>query len=279
MRKSDFLAQLRDAVCTTTEQALAGTSWSAAGCPWIDQWFGYYSDRSSQQIERAMHRYAPETANATLASGYIPIICQRVRSAIDVWSTTGEVTGLPEGVESPGDELMGTAGGLLSGIASISSSIASGVSSLFFKGRQGGARAATNPPAVQSQLGGGRSLDGSVRAQMESAFGVDFSHVRIHTDTSAAVLSEHLNARAFTIGRDVAFGPGEYQPGTLVGDSLIAHELAHVVQQEGANFSELMKKGDVDYGSLEKDADSAAIGAIASTWNGTKGTLKDISQN
>src|SRR5207302_1507091 len=128
-------------------------------------------------------------------------------------------------------------------------------------------------------LGGGRSLDGSVRAQMESAFGVDFSHVRIHTDASAAGLSEHLNARAFTIGQDVAFGPGEYQPGTLVGDSLIAHELAHVVQQEGANFSELMKKGDVDYGSLEKDADSAAIGAIASTWNGTKGTLKDISQN
>ncbi len=78
MKKSDFLAQLRDAVCTTTEEALKGTIWSAAGCPWIDHWFSYYSNRSSQQIERALRRYAPETAKATSASDYIPIICQRL---------------------------------------------------------------------------------------------------------------------------------------------------------------------------------------------------------
>src|SRR5205085_12449586 len=72
MKKSDFLAQLRDAVCTTTEQALAGTIWSAAGCPWVEHWFGYYSNRDSQQIERAIRRYAPETANVPRAIDSIP---------------------------------------------------------------------------------------------------------------------------------------------------------------------------------------------------------------
>src|SRR5437879_11530596 len=84
MKKSDFLAQLRDAVCATTEEALKGTIWSAAGCPWVDHWFGYYANRDSQQIERAIRRYAPETASVTAANDYIPIICERVRHAIAV---------------------------------------------------------------------------------------------------------------------------------------------------------------------------------------------------
>ncbi len=279
MRKSDFLVQLRDAVCATAERALAGTIWSVAGCPWIDRWFGYYANRDSQQIERAIRRYAPETANATAASEYIPIISERVRSAITQWSTTGEVTGVPEGVEVPGSGLMGAPGELPTGTASADSSSAAGASSMLFKGRQGGARAAITPQTVQGQLRGGRSLDNSVRGPMESAFGADFSRVRIHTDAAAAGLSEHLNARAFTVGQDVAFGPGEYQPGTLVGDALIAHELAHVVQQGGANFSEPMQKGDVGYSSLEEDADIAAIGAVASSRRGAMGALNDISRN
>ena len=68
---------------------------------------------------------------------------------------------------------------------------------------------------------------------MSAAFGYDFSGVRVHTDAKAGELSSQLNARAFTIGSDVAFAGGEYQPGTLIGDALIAHELAHVVQQGG----------------------------------------------
>jgi hypothetical protein len=66
---------------------------------------------------------------------------------------------------------------------------------------------------------------------LQPAFGADFSGVRVHTDATAQGLSDTLNAHAFTIGTDIAFAPGEYQPGTVVGDALIAHELAHVVQQ------------------------------------------------
>jgi hypothetical protein len=304
MKKSDFLAQLRDAVCTTTEQALAGTIWSAAGCPWVDHWFDYYRNRDSQQIERAIRRYAPDAANVTAASDYIPIICERVRRAIIVWSTTGEITGVPEGMDIPGGSLMGVASSVVSGIANVGSSIATGVESiasgiasgassvvsgmgsalssignLLFKGREGGAREVNNPQTIQSQLGAGRSLDGGVRSQMESAFGVDFSHVHIHTDATAAGLSESLNARAFTLGQDVAFGPGEYKPGTLVGDALIAHELAHVVQQGGANASEPMQKGGAEYNSLEEDADVSAVGAVVSMRGGSKGMLANIAQN
>ncbi len=58
-----------------------------------------------------------------------------------------------------------------------------------------------------------------------------------HTDSNASSVSNRVNARAFTVGNHVAFGGGEYKPGTLAGDALIAHELAHTVQQQGAEGS------------------------------------------
>ena len=280
MKKSAFLTQLRPAVCTTSEEALKGTIWSAAGCPWIDHWFGYYSNRDSQQIERALRRYAPEAAKVSSASDYIPIICERVRRGIGQWSSTGEIPGLPEGMDLPDMGIMGLAGSVASGIVSVGSSIASRVGNLLSKGREGGAREASNPQAIQGQLGAGRSLDGGVRSQMEPAFGADFSHVRIHTDATAAGLSDSLNARAFTVGHDVAFRPGEYRPGTLIGDALIAHELAHVVQQGSVNTSsEPLQKGGAEYNSLEEDADVSAVGAMASMWSGTKGVVANVAQN
>jgi hypothetical protein len=69
-----------------------------------------------------------------------------------------------------------------------------------------------------------------------------------------------LNARAFTVGSDVAFGSGEYKPGSLIGDALIAHELAHVVQQGGAPGGTVARSRDSS--ELEADADLSAAGAI-----------------
>jgi hypothetical protein len=79
--------------------------------------------------------------------------------------------------------------------------------------------------------GGGRPLDAGVRERMETGFGSSFSGVRIHADGEAARLSDLVNARAFTHGSDVFFGGGEYAPGTAAGDRLLAHELAHTLQQ------------------------------------------------
>ena len=90
------------------------------------------------------------------------------------------------------------------------------------------------PPIVHDVLGGsGRPLDPSVRSFMEPRFGHDFSNVRIHTDERAAESARSINAFAYTAGRDVVFGAGQYQPGSQSGRRLIAHELQHVRQQGG----------------------------------------------
>lgn len=77
----------------------------------------------------------------------------------------------------------------------------------------------------------GTPLTSATRRAMESAFGTDFSDVRVHTSPPAGAAAEALGARAFTVGSDIAFAAGHYRPGVPSGERLIAHELAHVVQQ------------------------------------------------
>ena len=77
----------------------------------------------------------------------------------------------------------------------------------------------------------GRPLDPAVRTLMEPRLGFDFSRVRVHTDGRAAESAEAVHALAYTVGEDVVFGAGRYSPETAAGRKLLAHELAHVVQQ------------------------------------------------
>jgi hypothetical protein len=77
----------------------------------------------------------------------------------------------------------------------------------------------------------GQPLDQATRAYFEPRFGYSFSDVRVHTTDDASTLAESIHARAFTLGRNVAFAASEYQPDTVAGRQLIAHELTHVVQQ------------------------------------------------
>lgn len=84
---------------------------------------------------------------------------------------------------------------------------------------------------VSKIKGGGQPLPESVRAFFEPRFGYDFRQVRIHTQPNENSLSRALSARAFTVGSDVVFAAGQFSPGTTNGKKLIAHELAHVVQQ------------------------------------------------
>lgn len=81
----------------------------------------------------------------------------------------------------------------------------------------------------------GQPLDSVTRVFMESRFGHDFSRVRVHTDAMAADSAQAIDARAYTSGRDIVFGAGRYAPGTADGLRLLAHELAHVVQQAGSS--------------------------------------------
>ena len=79
--------------------------------------------------------------------------------------------------------------------------------------------------------GGGTPLDAGTRGSMESAFGTSFEDVRVHTDAQASKSAESVGANAYTVGSDVVFRSGHYDPGTQTGQRTIAHELSHVVQQ------------------------------------------------
>lgn len=113
--------------------------------------------------------------------------------------------------------------------------------------------------AIASASGRGRPLETRVAEQTGSAFGDSFSDVRVHHDEHAAALSRAVAARAFTVGRDIFFGAGEYSPASAGGRELLTHELAHVVQQRGAAQSgplTVSNPGD----ALEREAEAAARG-------------------
>ena len=99
---------------------------------------------------------------------------------------------------------------------------------------------------IQALKGSGQPLPNSVRAFFEPRFGHDFGRVRIHADGRAADAARSVNARAFTVGRDVVFGTGEYRPGTTSGKQLLAHELAHVVQQNPGTNRRAFPTGSTD---------------------------------
>jgi hypothetical protein len=118
-----------------------------------------------------------------------------------------------------------------------------------------------------NHLDAGRPLDAGTRQRMEGVLRQDFSRVRVHTGAEAAALAAHLSARAVTMGEDIAFAPGEYRPGTPVGDAILAHELAHVVQQRGAPVESSGEAVPEGAGSpLEREAEGAAAGVLAALW-------------
>lgn len=88
------------------------------------------------------------------------------------------------------------------------------------------------PPLAHDVLRSpGQPLDAATRHDMEQQFGQDFGHVRLHADAQAAASAEAVHARAYTVGADIVLGAGELAPATVRGRRLLAHELAHVVQQ------------------------------------------------
>jgi hypothetical protein len=90
------------------------------------------------------------------------------------------------------------------------------------------------PPIVHAVLGSsGQPLDAATRAFMEPRFNLEFSRVRVHADAQGAESARAVDARAYTVGEHIVFGPGQFAPHTTVGRYLLAHELAHVAQQGG----------------------------------------------
>jgi hypothetical protein len=94
----------------------------------------------------------------------------------------------------------------------------------------------------QGTSSGGHPLDQSTRAFMEQHFAHDFSDVRVHTDGAAAESAQALSAHAYTIGNNIVFGADKYRPQTGPGKRLVAHELAHVMQQQAGIQTALIQR-------------------------------------
>jgi hypothetical protein len=102
-------------------------------------------------------------------------------------------------------------------------------------GSTGSERVAAPSSVHQTLTSPGLPLDAATRAFMEPRFGQDFSHVRVHSDAAAEQSAHDVNAAAYTVGNNIVFGSASFAPQTTAGRQLIAHELAHVVQQAGAS--------------------------------------------
>ncbi len=252
MSKALFLRRLRSGIVEMIEPVLARVGQTTEGCPYLNYWLDFYEGEDAVHVEQTVKKYAPESVYARTAEQYIDVVVKRALYAAEVWARTGRLSGVPAGVPTtlPDDR-----------------------NAVFqAKEKNGSVAGPVDARAIRDELGEGQPLPGDVRSRMEQGFGVNFSHVRTHTDSKAAVISDRVNARAFTVGEHVAFGSGEYRPGTLLGDVLIAHELAHTIQQKGnSEVGGEMEVNGASYNTLEMEADRAAIGVVSSLWQMRRG--------
>lgn len=96
--------------------------------------------------------------------------------------------------------------------------------------------------AWQRPAGQGEPLPSTTRSLMEGHFGHNFGRVRVHSDAPASVSAARLQAEAYTVGDDVYFGHGNFQPDSVEGKKLLAHELTHVVQQSGGGLARTIQR-------------------------------------
>ncbi len=105
---------------------------------------------------------------------------------------------------------------------------------------------------IQQSQGKGNKLPPKIQRSMEGAFDRDFSEVRIHTDAQGDRLSRSLNAKAFTVDNDIYFRQGDYQPDTIQGKKLLAHELTHVAQNKGETSPNLVQRKEINWKDKKK---------------------------
>jgi hypothetical protein len=121
--------------------------------------------------------------------------------------------------------------------------------------------------AIQKQRGGGVALPETMQSEAKQILGHDFSNVRIHAGAEAHRLSRSIQARAFTIGKDIFFKQGVYTPGSTFGRETLLHELTHVAQQAGSKNNGPLRLGAPDT-AHEKQAEQVSKGSSTSATSG-----------
>ena len=139
-------------------------------------------------------------------------------------------------ISQPGDPHEREADRIAAQVVSSSASKPSRVYNAVSRNYSGGqSRNGITASKIRSMSNGGTTFSKNVRSFYEKRMGADFSNVQIHRGPKAEKMATSINARAFTHGSNVYFNKGEYQPQSTSGKRLIAHELTHVVQQQGGH--------------------------------------------
>jgi len=242
INRTAFMDRVEPAITRTAESILQPAGREAKDCPYLEFWVSYYRDQSAAHIERALAKYVkPDPPDI---DGIEKAILAHVTEAVAGWV-------YDRSVQVPGEIDWRVKDDLVD-----DDSADGAVAQRMGADGHGAPAAPGSAAAIRGQLSSGRPLDASVRTRMERGFGTSFTDVRVHTDQRAVSAAQRFDARAFAVGQDIGFGAGEYRPGSLSGDLLLAHELAHTIQQRGAHAT---NEGAQDY---EADATRAAIGAV-----------------
>ena len=132
---------------------------------------------------------------------------------------------------------------------------------------QGDSPAASVEAPLHASKGSGSSLPDPVRGNMESAFGADFSQVKVHTGSSASQMNKNLNAQAFTHGSDIYFNSNKYNPDSKPGQQLLAHELTHTIQQghSSSTVNRVPAPAEEEETVVQREVDCNAPAPAAST--------------
>ncbi len=244
----DFMTEMERRVTETASREL-GPTWTAAGCPYIAGLFQAHERSDAATIERLARVYSRRSDVAS-AEDYFPPILARVEAAVRTWRSGGDISG----------ELRELGAESLAGMARVTALQAAAPR----RKADAGARDAVGDDAweaaAQRPGDAGAPLPSGVQRRLARGFGRQFPEVRIHTDDTAAERTAGIRAQAFTLGTDISFARGRYRPGTLAGEALIAHELAHVLQQDARNAGRDVATAGAP--ALEKNADALAGAAL-----------------
>ena len=241
VNRTDFIEKVAPMIEQTAAEMLTPAGRDVRDCPYLEFWLSFYRRQSASHIERAIERYV-QPSQPTL-DGIETAILARVRRAVQAWVDRREVQ-LPKEVDwRVDDDRLGDKRG---GVAA---------AQLMGAGGDGAAAPPGSAASIRGRLSEGRPLEPTVRSRMERGFGASFRDVRLHDDNRADSVARDYRARAFTVGQDIGFAAGHYRPGTMAGDLLLAHEIAHTIQQRSATV-----EGPAE--DLEADATLSAIGAM-----------------
>lgn len=229
-RRSELLATARRGVEGAVDAVVAPVGFHATGCPYLTTLFGRLDLLPVGEVERALRGLSGGAADV---DGALAAVFERAAGAASAWVGAGQPL---------------EANDVVAVVAPYFPELAAAASVPVQRMAAPGAAA----PAHVGRPMGGQPADPAVRAPVEAAVGMSLGHARVSVDGAAAAAA---GARGYTVGGQIVLDPAAYRPGTVAGDLLLAHELAHVAQQSRGG-------GSAPGAAHEEEADAVAAAIL-----------------